>query len=542
MYIRILLLFWGALHIAWAQDVKRYWVEFVDKNTSFDPYEYFDAKAIERRVIHQINLFDSTDFPVNEQYLTALSEYSEVIYASRWLNAAYVAATEVNIQEILQLPFVRTIIKSECHLIVAEYHSSDKKQKDQGILEKLAARQIELMKGSVFKENGITGRGVRIAVFDGGFPNVDTHPAFKHIREEGRIIATFDFTKNRENPYRGSSHGLSTFSNIGGKFGDMLIGLAPDAEYLLAITEVNREILKEEVWWIAAAEWADKHGAQIINSSLGYTEPRYSPRQMDGRHTMVSRAANMAVAKGILVVNAAGNEGTSAGWQIIGAPADADSVLSVGGVSPVTGLKISFSSFGPTAHRKMKPNVSASGTTVAAGRLMKYSKVDGTSFASPLVAGFAACVMQLNPGLQVMEYFDLIQRSAHLYPYYDYAHGYGVSQADYFFEKKNQSETFKAQGSIGSFNSAIVTPLEQMEKSERNLSNTIKISIIDDLSISSAFPAFDYFYYHFSNDRGELLHYEVVIPARDFTISIPNREAQFFRAFYKGYYVELQIR
>ncbi|MFN3952750.1 MAG: S8 family serine peptidase, partial [Thermaurantimonas sp.] len=396
----------------------------------------------------------------------------------------------------------------------------------------------------LFRENGITGKGIRIAVFDGGFPEVNKHPAFEHIRSDGRIIATFDFTKDKEFSYRGSSHGLSTLSNIGGKYGSLLIGLAPEAEYLLAVTEVNREIFKEEVWWVAAAEWADKNGAQIINSSLGYTEPRYAPSQMDGRYTMISRAANIAVSKGILVINAAGNEGMTPSWQIIGAPADADSVLSVGGVNPNSGLKINFSSFGPNASRKLKPNVAASGTTVAARPLGRFGKVDGTSFASPLVAGFAACVMQLRPGLKAMEYFDLIQKSAHLYPYFDYAHGFGIPQADYFFQARTEiSKTFTAvYNRLHSDNTVQNMDLLLQDQPIPPGQESILISLMTEHTNDSEFPAFDYFYYHFANEKNELVHYEVVIPVRTFSVPVPDAGASVFRAFYKGHYVEVILK
>ncbi|MFN4299293.1 MAG: S8 family serine peptidase [Thermaurantimonas sp.] len=524
-----------------AQPKDRYWVEFAYKGTSFDPFTYFDPKAIERRLINNVPLCDSSDFPVNELFLKYLTSCNaEVIYASRWLNAAYIIADDYSINHIQQFTFVKSVNKVESRLVISSLPSVTS---DDETLQELAERQIALMKGQLFAEKGITGKGVRIAIFDGGFPNVDRHPAFEHIRSQNRILATFDFTKKNQHAYRGNSHGLSTFSNIGGKFGKLFIGLAPDAEFLLAITEVNREILKEEVWWVAAAEWADKMGAQIINSSLGYTVPRYSPEQMNGRHTMVSRAANMAVAKGILVINSAGNEGDDLDWQIIGAPADADSVLSVGGVNPYTGLKIGFSSFGPTAERKLKPNVAASGTTVAAKGIDRYGDVSGTSFSAPLITGFAACVMQLYPGLKAMEYFDKIQKSSHLYPYFDYAHGYGVPQADFFFTGKKERSTFTA----AIVRTSMLNPVNPFDK-KSNLVNKkssileIKISLEEEHSNNSNFKAFDYFYYHIANEKNELLDYEVLIPIKEFSIPISHPDAVIFRAFYQDQFIELNLK
>jgi subtilisin family serine protease len=212
----------------------------------------------------------------------------------------------------------------------------------------------------------------------------------------------------------------------------MPLGLAPGAEFLLARTEqLHRERFAEEEAWLAAAEWADRQGADIINSSLGYTKRRYFPEQMNGRTSLVSRAAAMAVRKGMLVVNAAGNDGLDPQWRTIGTPADSDSVLAVGGLDPDNYLHIGFSSYGPTADRRLKPNVTAYGTVLAAAP-GGFVRTQGTSFASPLLAGFAACAWQQNRSLTAMQLFQQIQAAADLYPYYDYAHGYGVPRATYF--------------------------------------------------------------------------------------------------------------
>jgi serine protease AprX len=160
---------------------------------------------------------------------------------------------------------------------------------------------------------------------------------------------------------------------------------------------------------------------------------------MDGKTSFVTRAANMAASKGILVINAAGNEGGGK-WSIIGAPADADSIISVGGISPESQLQISFSSHGPTADGRLKPNVSAFGVALVANPKGGYSNASGTSFASPLVAGFAACAWQLNPNVSASQMHTLIQQSGDLYPYFDYAHGYGVPQADFFVDSTEQNQ------------------------------------------------------------------------------------------------------
>lgn len=291
-----------------------------------------------------------------------------------------------------------------------------------------------------FRKKGIAGRGIRIAVFDTGFPGVEEAPEFDHILANNRVIETWDFVRNTGNAFVGGQHGTMVLSCIAGMYQDSIpIGLATEAEFLLARTErTSFERFSEEENWIAAAEWADQNGAHIINSSLGYTHNRYFKEDMDGKTTLVSRGANMAARKGILVVNAAGNEGTSK-WKRIGSPADADSVLSIGGISPYSGYHVNFSSYGPTEDKRMKPNVSAFGIVVARGK-KGISAPSGTSFASPLIAGFAACALQAKSSLKNMELFTEIQRAGDLYPYFDYAHGYGVPRADYFLEELPESE------------------------------------------------------------------------------------------------------
>lgn len=410
----------------------KYWVFFTDKEgASFDPYGYFDPKAIERRLQHGYDLFDPTDFPVRTDYQEIIGSMVEnLTFTSRWFNAVSVRATSEQIQALQHLPFVASVREQYLVPVLAAADDDDETEPDD---QAIKVRQVQMMQGGLFRKMGITGKGVRIAVFDAGFPKVDSHPAFQQIRDENRILKTWDFTKKKEYVYHANSHGLSVLSNIAGIDTDgQLLGLATGAEFLLAITEVSSEPFREEEWWLAAAEWADKNGAQLISSSLGYTYHRYFPQDMDGKTSLVSRAANMAASKGILVVNAAGNEGSTKNWKVIGAPADADSVLSVGGIDPATGVKVDFSSLGPTVDGRMKPNVSNAGVVVAANKKGRVSRTQGTSFAAPLTTGFAACAMEALPGKTNMEMFELLQQSSHLYPYFDYAHGYGIPQASFF--------------------------------------------------------------------------------------------------------------
>jgi len=206
---------------------------------------------------------------------------------------------------------------------------------------------------------------------------------------------------------------------------------------LLARTEwTTKEDKQEEYFWLAAAEWADKNGANIISSSLGYGNDWYTVKDMDGKKSVVAFAATVAAQKGILVVNSAGNEYEDNKWRTIITPSDADSVLCVGGTDPYTDRHISFSSIGPSADYRTKPNISAPGHVVAANPNGTISHTFGTSFSCPLVSGFAACAWQSNRSLTNMQLFAEIEKSGHLYPYFDYMHGHGIPQASYFTTTK----------------------------------------------------------------------------------------------------------
>ncbi|MBI5218272.1 MAG: S8 family serine peptidase [Bacteroidia bacterium] len=506
------ILFFVISSVSYAQ--QKYWVFLTDKKgTAFDPYEYFDTKAIERRIINDVPLLDSTDFPLCDNYKSVINEkVLEITAETRWFNALAVIATQEQIEQVRELNFVKEVEPMTLKIAEAAYGF------DTGISPQfmdLLNRQIESMEGSLFEKNNIDGKGVRIAIFDGGFPTVDKNPAFEHIRENGRVIKTYDFAKKREFVYGYSTHGAMVMSCIGGIVQGKKIGLATGAEFLLARTEVNTEPFSEEENWLAAVEWADKNGAQIINSSLGYTNDRYFNEDMDGKKTLVSRAANMAARKGILVINAMGNDGDGK-WKYISAPADADSIISVGGIDPDSEYHISFSSYGPTADKRLKPNVCAYGDVIAAGK-HALANVQGTSFASPLVAGFAACALQVNPKIKTMELFLQIEKSGNLFPYFDYAHGYGIPRAGYFVTKTN---------------------IETQSTFDFKKDDTYLYIIIRDNILTTPFKIHNYLYYHIENTKGTLDKYAVIKVYQKESLKIPLREIknnETLRVHYLGY-------
>ena len=504
-------------HVMGYAQENKYWIFFKDKpNVNFDPYQYFDAKAIERRLQQNIPLSDYSDWPVSEAYIAQISCNADSVgKKTRWFNALIAYAKPEQIEQIKELSFVDHVEPANSYsALITAYKNATKDsfKLDLNNEEKdLLNRQTTRMGAVHFKEKNIDGTGIRIAIFDVGFPSVDTHPAFEHLRKNGKIIKTYDFIKENENVYHSASHGTEVLSCIAGKIDDKNIGLATGSEFLLARTEkMAVEVFSEEENWLAAAEWSDKNGADIINSSLGYTNKRYFTNQMNGHETLVTRAANMAASKGILVVNAAGNEGDSK-WHIIAAPADADSVLSVGGIDPYNDYHVSFSSFGPTADKRMKPNVCALGIVIAASP-NGLTQTQGTSFSSPLTAGFAACAWQTKRNLSNMELFKEIEKSCNLYPYFDYAHGYGIPQANYFTNTSLQDPepTFKFEKD-GNILTVVLTDEKTKDNPYHSNSYTGQYFFNEqsDFDVKQSADSY-HMYYHIEGKDGILKSYYII--------------------------------
>ncbi|MDO7873544.1 S8 family serine peptidase [Hymenobacter sp. ASUV-10] len=429
----------------------RYWVTLRDKQgVRFAPERYFSPQAQARRQRQHLPAYETSDLPVRSDYVAAIAARVDTItLVSRWFNAVACRATPAQAAQLQALPGVQRVELwpplggavaglTACAGTPTSPASAARAKPLSANDYLLARRQTAYLDEPALRRANLNGKGLRIAIFDVGFEGLPGHPAFQTLVNERRIVATHDFLKNRPDVFRGGSHGIEVLACLtgrlpggpGGAPGPAL-GLAPAADYLLARTEqLHRERYAEEEAWLAAAEWADKEGADIINSSLAYTEQRYFPEHMDGRRSLIARAANLAARKGMLVVSAAGNDGDD-DWVRIGTPADADSVLAIGGLDPETGLHAVFSSYGPSADRRPKPNLAAFGTVLTATP-EGYERLEGTSFSSPLVAGFAACMWQKNRSLTAMQLFRQLQESAELYPYFDYAHGYGRPQFAYF--------------------------------------------------------------------------------------------------------------
>ncbi len=498
---------------------QRYWVFFRDKKgVEFNPVAYFDQKAIDRRIRMNLPLYSESDYPVSPDYIAHIEKITgKVLTICRWLNAVTVEVPPDKLETLTGYDFVTGLrqvefVKYDAFCDEGEAGLTEDKME-------LMRKQLQRMGGDIFKANGIDGRGVRIAVFDGGFPGVDEYPEFRHLVAEGRIIKTYDFVRKKKVVYDHIPHGTMVLSCIAGIHGDARMGLATGAEFLLALTERKGEHFSEEENWLAAVEWADKNGADIINSSLGYTYKRYFPTDMDGHTSLVARAAELAAGKGMLVVNAMGNDGNRR-WEFMGTPADADSVLSVGGIDPNTDYHIRFSSYGPTSDMRRKPNVSAYAEVIAVKK-DKAVKTQGTSFSTPLVTGFAACIMQMNPNLTNMEVFSLIEQSGHLYPYFDYAHGYGIPQADFFYPHTDSV-------------SCVDTVHFDIEE------DTLRI-MVNETTVPDADPSKNLLYYHIAGANDVLERYSVVDAEKPDVVDIPeisNLTGKILRVHFRGCTIE----
>jgi serine protease AprX len=426
-----------------AQMTSHYWVFFKDKNCAQSPAADFDPKALARRAQMGIDFPQFDDFPVNEADVAMVAAKVQAQrHVLRWWNAMTVTATPQQMAVVEVLPFVlrvepmammqmqlATLPQAVTENEAMELEDNLAAAKDSTKLHKLFESQRSLVQMQLLEDAGLSGKGVRIAILDAGFDGADKHVAFTHLHQNHQIKGTKDFVGHDDKVYAHSNHGTAVLSCIGGMYEGRRIGAATEAEFLLARTERNlREPISEEDNWLAAMEWADQNGADILSSSLGYTKPRYTYADMTGSKSRVSHAAAIAVRKGMLVVISAGNEGRGK-FHFIGTPADTDSVLTVGGSYPMMAYRMPFSSFGPNARGIMKPEIAGPGYVLAANKSGDYRPIGGTSFACPIVAGMAACIMQKWPAESNVQIKQRIMTAGNTYPYFDYELGFGVLQA-----------------------------------------------------------------------------------------------------------------
>jgi hypothetical protein len=402
----------------------KYWIFFKDKDLSAKTA--ISEKCKSNRKLLGISTEQFTDLPINQKYISSIQNLQiKSIHQSRWLNAVSAELDEKDIQNLKKLDFVQNIVPLDRDLVISKIVQ---KQDDKELRVDYAMKQIGV---EGFINSDLTGKGITVGVIDAGFYGATDTPALFHLSEQKQILGIKDYI-NPEKKHHftvqesySDFHGTEVLNAITGKDTkeNMLFGAATEATFYLARTDSgNREFRGEEDNWIAAMEWMDSLGVRLINTSLGYakgfTNPKenYRPDQMDGKTSVISKAARIAVEeKGLVIVVSAGNEGDDRDWRIVSTPADVDGIIAVGATNDL-GMKMSYSSIGPEFLAYNKPDVSC------------YS-LFGTSLAAPVITGFVACLMQSKPDLTNKEIKRILEQSASLYPFNNNYVGNGVPNA-----------------------------------------------------------------------------------------------------------------
>lgn len=396
------------------------------------PADFLSEKAIERRRMQQIEI-DETDLPVNPEYIRRiLNTGVKEVTRSRWMNTVVISSPDSAVaSHISGLPFVKKVdwvwkTPEKESAGIAYEGKSFRKQKNYSDYGD-ALFQIAIHNGNRLHDSGFTGEGMTIAVIDVGFMNVDQNPLF----DTRKIIGTRNFVSPETDPYVAGNHGALVLSAMAAEKKGSFIGSAPDARYwLLCSEDEHSELPVEEDFWTTAAEFADSVGVDIISSSLGYfkydiPELNYHQSDLDGKTAFISRAATIGSQKGMIIINSAGNEGNGE-WKKILFPADAENILTVGGIDRNMNPS-NFSSFGYTADSRIKPDVVSIGTnTTLVGLDGTILQSDGTSFATPVISGLTACLWQALPHLTAHEIFRVIRENSSQYNTPDVQKGYGI--------------------------------------------------------------------------------------------------------------------
>ncbi|MEP7252005.1 MAG: S8 family serine peptidase [Ginsengibacter sp.] len=450
----------------------KYIIRFKDKaGTPFsvgDPSKYLSAKAIDRRRKQSI-IIDETDLPVNPNYIDSVRLAGNVIILdqSKWLNQVCIATTDVAaLDKINHFSFV---IASQPLMRPVSIQTPDNNKFNEEVTGATnrtgsnniddfytygnATGQIHIHEGEYLHNKGFHGEGMLMAILDAGFYHYLSLPAFDSVRNNGQVKETYDFVKNETSVDEDHAHGMQCFSIIAGNIPGQLVGSCPKASYYLYRTEdVSSESPVEEQYWTAAAERADSIGVDVITTSLGYNtfdNPAFNHTyaDMNGNTTIVAKAANLAAKKGILVLVAAGNEGNKT-WHFIITPADADSVLTVGAVD-ASGTPAAFSSYGPSSDGRIKPGVASVGVSTAlsspAGAI---SAGNGTSFATPNLAGLVTCLWQAFQEFSNMDIIQAVERSSSIYNNPDDRIGYGIPNFRIAYEDLAQQRISKNMDAI----------------------------------------------------------------------------------------------
>jgi len=420
------------------------WVYFNAKanaQTYLDnPLTMLSQRALDRRTNQNIPL-DFKDVPINQVCVDAVDAAEDIVVKakSKWLNAVHVRGTVDAINLLAALSFVDHVDFADNSLDVSGKNTVHKQPHPVNkTMETLvdfpygnSANQIQMLNGHLLHQQNYTGSGKIIAVLDAGFPEVDVVQPFARLRDNNQILGGYNFVDRNDDYYSRYSHGTMVLSTMGGYTENQLVGTAPDASYYLFITEdIDSENPVEESLWVEAAETADSLGVDVINSSLGYFEydnPAYSYTyaDMNGTTAFASRGADIAFSRGMVVVVSAGNSGATANPHI-GVPGDAINALTVGAVKADESYA-SFSSIGPSADGRVKPDVMAQGqSAVLSDTFGDITTNSGTSFSGPIMAGMVASFWQAVPTLTNVQVVQFIKQSADLFANPTTQKGYGI--------------------------------------------------------------------------------------------------------------------
>ena len=423
------------------------WIYLKDKPSSAtflaSPLTMLSQRSLDRRTRQNIAL-DIKDVPVEATYYNQIKNTSgiTVLAKSKWLNAIHVQGTQAKINSLKNIfTFVESIEFADNSLNAngkrsAKSNTITKRNKFTETTTDLnygnTQNQTEMLKADFLHKQNFTGSGMHIAVIDAGFPNVNTLQAFARIRNNNQILGGYDFVDRSTSFYGGHNHGTNVLSTIAGYIDGQFVGTAPDASFYLFRTEdAANEVPLEESLWVEAAERADSLGVDVINTSLGYStfdESRYnySYSDLNGNTAFITRGAEIGVSRGMIIVNSAGNEGNNT-WKYISAPADANSVFTVGAVN-ASRIIAGFSSFGPTSDNRVKPDVLAQGQSVFVldQNTGAPRTSNGTSFSSPIMAGVVACFWQAFPNLTNTQIMQRIRETGDRFNNPHEQYGYGV--------------------------------------------------------------------------------------------------------------------
>ena len=452
------LLFFSIAILLFAKDTdaqfSKYIIQFKDKaGTPFNinnPSAFLSAKSIQRRVKQNIPI-DSTDLPITPRYIDSVRLAGNVIIInkSKWLNEVCIQTTDATaLAKINRLPFVvssnpvmriqqgnREVIETRNKFNEEIYQTTTSNLVTRSMADVFnygnSYAQIHIHEGEFLHNAGFRGEGMLLAMFDAGYRNYLTISAFDSVRNNNQVVETYDFVKNEISVNEDDAHGMFCFSIIAANWPGQLVGSCPKAKFYLYRTEdAATEYPIEEQNWAAAAERADSIGVDVFSTSLGYTtfdNPvfNHTYADMNGKITIIARANALAAKKGIISIVAAGNDGNNS-WHYISSPADADSIVTVGAVT-IAGVPATFSSYGPSSDGRIKPTVASVGQgTAIAGLNNQPTFGNGTSFATPNLAGLITCFWQAFPEFTNMEIIEALKRSSSIYTKPNDRIGYGV--------------------------------------------------------------------------------------------------------------------